>query len=250
MKRLYLNFGDPSLLVTIALAGLGVSESMDPSLIDRPGGTGWFLLMHFEQSAEVFSDGAMRSVQAGTTILWEPGMRHWYGNSVRGWSHSWLSFQGTVAREAITASQLPMDIPVQLDAGQVVAHYLELMYEEVISHSPADNLILEGLVQLLLRDLSRRFRERGGAPALPEAISQVRRYVEDHLAEPLYLSVLAEHAGLSVPHFCAIFKQHMTLAPRQYVEQQRMRRAVHLLGNHSLSISDIAGQVGYNDPLY
>ena len=250
MKRLYLNLGSPPPTHATAIAGLGVSEPMEPSIIDRPGGNGWYLLMHFDDPAEVFSLGEMHKIPAGTTMLWNPGMRHTYGNPHSPWRHSWLSMHGSMVQEAIASAQLPIDSPLQLDAGQVIAHYIELLYEEVISHSSADHLILEGLVQLLMRDLSRRFRERGGPPALPEVISQLRRFIEDHLANELYLNVLADRAGMSVPHLCAVFRKHMGMAPRQYVEQQRMHRAAHLLTNQTLTIAEIAKQVGYDDPLY
>ncbi|MDF7815878.1 AraC family transcriptional regulator [Hymenobacter sp. YC55] len=80
---------------------------------------------------------------------------------------------------------------------------------------------------------------------LPQRLSLVRDYVQAHLAEPILLESLAAEACLSPYHFCRLFKQTTGQSPNQYVIQQRMERAVHLLRSTDHSVTQVAYAVGY-----
>lgn len=78
----------------------------------------------------------------------------------------------------------------------------------------------------------------------------LQRWIQTHLDEPLTLDQLAEEAGMSVPHFTRLFRQHFGTSPIRYVIQQRVDRARLLLLETQLSIQEIARQLGYEDPFY
>ncbi|HWS61719.1 MAG TPA: AraC family transcriptional regulator [Steroidobacteraceae bacterium] len=72
-------------------------------------------------------------------------------------------------------------------------------------------------------------------------------YIEQHLAEPISLEVLAQMAGLSRNYFCRAFRQSFGIPPKRYQLSQRIERAKTLLAKHAASVTDIGGSVGYND---
>jgi AraC family transcriptional regulator len=61
------------------------------------------------------------------------------------------------------------------------------------------------------------------------------------------LTTLANSVGLSPYHFSRAFKQSTGLPPHRYQTMLRIERAKDLLANSTLTISDVAAAVGYDD---
>lgn len=83
-----------------------------------------------------------------------------------------------------------------------------------------------------------------------EDIGRVLRYMEEHPAENLKLSTLAEIAGLSPSGLIWKFHQQLETTPQQYFIHIRMQLAKQLLIETTLSISQIAEKCGYGDVYY
>ncbi|PIG92094.1 AraC family transcriptional regulator [Gloeocapsopsis sp. IPPAS B-1203] len=75
---------------------------------------------------------------------------------------------------------------------------------------------------------------------------QVTDYISDRLADNIQLSDLAELLGLSQFHFSRCFKQSTGVSPYQYVLQQRIEHAKHLLKTTDLPIMQIALRCGFS----
>jgi len=85
-----------------------------------------------------------------------------------------------------------------------------------------------------------------GARAVRDAVV----YVEKHYASPISSSGVARAVFLNEHYFCRVFKAHTGLTFMSYLSRIRMEKAKQLLRETDLSVSDIARQVGYNDPNY
>jgi AraC-like DNA-binding protein len=75
-------------------------------------------------------------------------------------------------------------------------------------------------------------------------------YMKEHLNEPLRAATLAAVAKMSLPHYFVIFKRCTGSTPIDYFIKLRMERARELLATTSCSVKEIAGMLGYDDPLY
>ena len=87
------------------------------------------------------------------------------------------------------------------------------------------------------------------APALERevarALADTRRYMEEHLDEPLTISALSRRACLSATTFKAGFRRLYGLPVHAWLRQRRMERAAELLRSSSLSVLGVAQSVGY-----
>jgi AraC family transcriptional regulator len=72
-------------------------------------------------------------------------------------------------------------------------------------------------------------------------------YIDQHLAEPISLAVLAEMAGLSRNYFCRAFRLSFGMPPQRYQLSQRIERAKTLLAKHAASVTDVSGSLGYHN---
>jgi len=88
-------------------------------------------------------------------------------------------------------------------------------------------------------------------PFEPDAhLEKVREHVARNLSSPLTLPMLADCAGISVPHLHRLFRRHQGMTPQQFIENQRMAQALRLLSIPRLSVKEIAFACGFDDPLY
>jgi AraC family transcriptional regulator len=85
---------------------------------------------------------------------------------------------------------------------------------------------------------------------LPWQARKIRDFIADSPERAVTLSVLAQLVGLSPFHFARAFKNSTGLPPRRYQIVLRIEKAKTLLATTGLSITDIAAQVGFDDPGY
>ncbi|MBV8888017.1 MAG: helix-turn-helix transcriptional regulator [Chroococcidiopsidaceae cyanobacterium CP_BM_RX_35] len=77
-------------------------------------------------------------------------------------------------------------------------------------------------------------------------LQQAIGYIRTHLDQDLSIVQLAKIINISPTYFASLFKRATGISPRQYVIQQRVKRANLLLRTTDLSIADIAFQVGFS----
>ncbi|MGG4553876.1 helix-turn-helix domain-containing protein [Paenibacillus humicus] len=81
-------------------------------------------------------------------------------------------------------------------------------------------------------------------------VEAVRKYVEENFSYELTLSSLAEMFHLNETYLSGLFKQHVGITFSDYVTKLRMAKAVQLLQENELKLTDIAMLVGYSSSSY
>ncbi len=76
------------------------------------------------------------------------------------------------------------------------------------------------------------------------------QFINDNLEGDLSNKVLANVANVSEDYVGQYFKMLTGINPQDYIEYQRMERAVHLLRTSKKSIREIGRDVGYKDTAY
>jgi AraC-like DNA-binding protein/ABC-type glycerol-3-phosphate transport system substrate-binding protein len=83
-----------------------------------------------------------------------------------------------------------------------------------------------------------------------DAVRRAVSYIQAHYNSRLTLDEIATHVSLSPTHLKRLFKVNTGTSCVDYIIRLRLARAVDLLENTSYTISEIARQVGYDDPYY
>jgi AraC family transcriptional regulator len=116
-----------------------------------------------------------------------------------------------------------------------------------------DSHYLEALGMVLAHELVRltavaprsKAPAKGGLAAWQQRV--VTAYIEEHLAEPISLAVLARLVRLSPYYFCRAFKRSLGLPPHRYHSNRRIEQAKRLLAQPAPSVTDIGRIVGYGE---
>jgi AraC-like DNA-binding protein len=109
------------------------------------------------------------------------------------------------------------------------------------------SLVLELVYRLCLQAEQVSYR---GLPSNRAAIERVIRYIKEHPTADLSLRTMAEYASFSPIHFHNCFKRSTGRSLREFVEEERIRRAVNLLVSTDLTLSQIAYECGFSSQSY
>jgi AraC family transcriptional regulator len=111
--------------------------------------------------------------------------------------------------------------------------YLDSLATALAAHLISDYSVLSG----------HPGRTRTGLPG--RKLKQVLAFIEENLGHDLSLAEIANAASLSVSHCKVLFRQSVGLPVHQYVIRRRVERAVSLLREGNLPISQIALESGF-----
>lgn len=240
--------GTPAGSALLRLNLLGVAEPMYGSVVNRPQGTGDWLLMCFPAGSYLIADqnGPERH-QGPCWIVWQPGDNHMYGDDQRNWLHSWVHCEGDLMEELVTGSGLECNRVLPLHDARVFDRCCVALAEEAV-HTHCDPLILRNGLDTLLRAQVRNGGGRQGP--VHECLTAARRLLEERFTEALSLQELAALGPWSPAHFSMRFRQCFGHAPMTWLRHLRLRQALYLLHDRNRSIAAVGEAVGYTDPYH
>lgn len=163
------------------------------------------------------------------------------------------SFLKRVAEETLNKDGDRLTVvPTFQSRNQQLEAISTLLMAEVQQRQASGGLYLDSLANVLAVQLLRNYGTtsahllsyEGGLPTYQ--LNQVLDYINEGLAGEIKLADLAGLLGMSPFHFGRMFKQSMGISPHQYVIQQRIERAKHLLKHSDQTIIDIALECGFN----
>jgi AraC family transcriptional regulator of arabinose operon len=227
------------------LNGYGIREGMPCGFVNRPNGTGDYLMMYFHTPVRAGTGPDAGDAGAGTLWIWPPGGYQFYGNARRRYLHSWIHCEGTAVRRLLGASRLSLPCAVSGVPAGAILRFLTGLHEEISTQAHPDEVIAENLLENWFRELSRR--PVSGEAAVPPRLRKVRDHIDARYASPLTLAELAAMAHWSPAHFSEQFRAAYGVAPMDCVIQARLNHAAHLLGDVNLTVAEVARRVGYDD---
>jgi len=121
--------------------------------------------------------------------------------------------------------------------GRIVKINTDYLVVEIIRHILKNGLFVEQLATN-----STYFKD----PRLIDIFG----YIKHHLGDDLSNKTLAGVANVSEDYVGQYFKMLTGINPQDYIEYQRMEKAVNLLRTTKKSIRDIGKEVGYKDTAY
>lgn len=232
----------------LLIHGIGIRERMAAGFINRPQGTGDFLIMIFHSPARAGSAPDAVEIGPETLFIWSPGQPQYYGQDRRAYSHSWIHCDGSLVRLTIKDGQIPTGKPMAMASARVFVRFLLDMYREIATQEFPDERIASHLFENWGLGLSRVLRAK--TSVIPEKFRRIREYMDLHHSKPMTLESLAALAHCSPSHFSAEFRRHIGVPPIHYLIQARMQHAIYLLRDSEMSVTEIANRCGYEDIFY
>ena len=206
-------------------------------------GTGWCELQ-----------GRRAKVGVGDLLVVPQGQPHAYGaNQERPWTVHWFHAVGQDVAPLLHELGVDAEHPVvRLGEDPRLVGLCQELHEELGVGCEPERLLYASQLLTHLLGLMIRMR-RDAAPDLPDARARVfacAAYMKRHPEAALDLERLASSARLSVSHFTALFRAVTGSPPSRYLTRARMERARRSLVGTAHTVTTIAHQLGFDDPLY
>ena len=183
-------------------------------------------------------------IRSGQGVIETPGHIHSYGGDHDGYVEDWLTFAGPVADHLYKAGIIRCGV---VDIGR--ARRLEPIIELALNPAEYAQVAANARLQRLLVELyehDHRTRIAGASPG-------VAGFLREIAANPgmrWIVSEMAASCGMSEVNFRRVFRKLTGLSPKQYVDRVRISQAEEMLRNTALSVAEVAGRHGYEDPFH
>lgn len=144
-----------------------------------------------------------------------------------------------------------------IKADETILHMVEQMHNAGQEKNEWSPLEVKALAYQLMAYLVKNYK----GESIPEPqetakvgktgqVNQVLDYVANHCQERITTASLARICHLNENYLCALFKSKMGTTIGEYIKHFRVEKAAVLLKNTNFSITEIASQVGIDDPGY
>lgn len=130
-----------------------------------------------------------------------------------------------------------------------ICHLLDTAVSEYSSELPAKKTMLKALFMQITVTLSRLY-DTPDEPHDIGGMAEAAAFMETHYMEDIPLSRLLEISHYSQRHFIRLFSAAYNTTPQKYLTGIRLRRAVSLLRDSSMSVTEVALGCGFADPNY
>lgn len=218
----------------------------------KRGRSPFTLVQHtLEGRGQLLFEGRLHEIRAGDTMLLQfPHDNRYWLPAGGEWTFFWICMNG---REALRIWRrlLRHHGPIVRLSPDTVTRLARLCLEIVKGEHDSTGRASAAAYSaiMILSDellLAPRTGRRDRHPAIQHAIE----YAQNHLEAPLNVDRLAGIAGLSRYHFSRVFKQSEGLSPVEYLQRERMNRAVRMLQIGGEPVGVIADACGFSDPNY
>ncbi len=99
-----------------------------------------------------------------------------------------------------------------------------------------------------LRDIITCIRENHLGPSI--AVKKSITYLDEHFKKKVNLTTLANHVGMSSSYLSCLIKKETGKNFSEHLTERRLSEARRLLAQGNLNISEVAFQLGYDNPRY
>ena len=109
---------------------------------------------------------------------------------------------------------------------------------------------MAGYLQLFLAQLIRCNGDAAGYAGRGGYLAQALRYIQHNYGGDISVSDIADFVGVSRSQLYRAFQTEFQMSPHAYLQNYRISEACTLLRRGTLTVAQVAGSVGFNDPLY
>lgn len=191
------------------------------------------------------------TLQAGDLFFVAPSqMASYQADPKEPWSYIWVGFNGTDARRLINMTGFSRQEPViHTDTPEETGRLLRCI-AECSGPTAADDAAMAGSLYLFLAHLMRINGRRTALNPHQSYVANALRFIQYNYASDIGVNDIARYVGISRSQLYRAFLQDFGISPHTYLQKYRINEACSLLRDPNLSVAEVAGSVGFNDPLY
>ena len=188
-------------------------------------------------------------LNAGDAVVIDCSTYQEYGTLEGPWCFYYMHFDGAI--EGYKNSLLQNLTRIKLRSPESVSSRMAAICDagakRDITAFAAQSHLISGILTEMMNSLyaERDNKEKRDRPDIRELAD----FIHEHCKEDLHIEDFTGFVCLSPHHMIRLFKQQIGISPYKYLHKCRINLAQELLRRSDLSISEVAFEVGYSDPV-
>lgn len=219
----------------------------DFDIIDRPKGSGDYLLLYFLTPMKVELQNKIIKAPAKSFLLYTPDYKQWY-QAVKRFGNSFVHFDSD--DKFIKELSIPLNKIFQIENTTKIQEYFRWIESEFINKSIFHEYQQDANVKSLLIEIARNFKSSdvsNNKNTRRQEFEKIRYKILGNLDYHWTAEEMASLAHMSTSQFYAIYQEEFHQTPKASLIEARMEYAKYLLRNNSLKINQIAKMIGYQN---
>lgn len=181
----------------------------------------------------------------GQGIIVTPGFLQYYGGDNEYYVEDSIGFSGPIA-ETLQRTGIIKPGIINTGAARCLLPIIEKLRQ------PSLDIQLDALVSLqsLLLQLHNKKNQSAQSKNTLSRLDFLLNEIQKNLDRVWTVTDMADYCNLSSSQLRREFKKITGMAPKDYVDDIKIKSAIELLGNSILPVKEIALQLGYTDPFH
>lgn len=224
----------------------------EPPQIFRPDGRSDYQFIYIQAGRGTFFIRGVRQIlEKGSLILYKPGERqHYFYDTTCNTRAYWVHFTGNDIEFLLRKNGLWDQSVYLIDTRTSFPEIVTKIIRELQFHAYNYELNCHAYFLELICSLSRSVNSRYSFSLEQELLIPALDMLNNNFQTDYDMKTLASLCGMSVSHFIRQFKKCTGFPPHQYRTMVRIANAKNKLLIDGYSISEVARQLGYDNPLY
>lgn len=224
-----------------------VELPMDFETVNEEGREDFYFFYLVQGTMDVETEDGFVEARAGSVALFYPRRRYCYRNrSGAPIKYYFVHYTGAEAQRFTEECGFFDHGVFFIGVKERLISALEGLRREYLHRREGFELLCGGEMARILVMAMRYHSE----PAAKKELFASLDYIHSHFSEDLSVEELAEREHLSPGRYRTVFRQVWGMSPKEYLIRLRMDKSMELLSGTDLSVGEVAGLVGFSDPLY
>ncbi|MEG2086700.1 MAG: AraC family transcriptional regulator [Angelakisella sp.] len=222
-------------------------------------------VIHFIKSGKGWFEYRNRryDLTAGHCFLIEPSQIASYQSDLHDpWEYYWIGFNGYMAADFVSQMGFSYNNPVRdIIADKEI--FAQFGMADEADYDKKDFLLYHSVLYYIL------YQMVGTRPTIPgrieggnfsyvdaaktsneEYVQKVIDIIKSSYSNQIKVMEIADRLSLNRSYLSRIFKEQTGMAIKEYLIDYRLNQARALLHKHNKTVTDVAQETGFNDPLY
>ncbi len=222
-------------------------------IIDRPCGTGDYILIAYKTSAFIVLDGKRCDVKPNSVIVFKKGTPQYYGASGCEFCNDWIHFELSEGEESeFTKLGIPFDTVFEAVNVPIITEYIKNIFVERYSENPHREESLSLFFRLILLKLSEAANRHTKSMERPyyESLLRLKSEISDFPEKQRTVDSISKDLSLSRSYIQHLYKEYFGMSLTDNIKYSRMECAKHLLSGTKMTVSDVSRSCGYNSEVH
>lgn len=193
------------------------------------------------------------TVESGEAFIAEipSDHRYYFPHDSDGWEFMFITLVGIEAAECWRYMKDQRGSILKIPPDSRLIQLLIRVYQETLEEKITDAFYASAKAYEFIMECYRYIKNlEKETQVLPLQITKALSFIQTHYHEPITLEEIAKISGYSRFYFIKQFQHQLNSTPVQYLTKIRIQKAADLLRTTSLSVTDIALQVGFANANY